>query len=323
MSNPAGSLTTLFDEPAAPVRVDLGSWAALVETTKPGITRLVTMTSMVGFAMAATQRSWTPTSLYLHALICVIGTALSAAGANSINQWMERARDARMDRTKGRPIPSGRTAPRVVLWAGVVLACVGVGVLTMVGVTPALVSLACVLSYVFLYTPLKTRSTLATFVGAVPGGLPPLIGWTAATPTEGYRAMLEPLGLSLLGLMLVWQIPHFLAIAWMYREDYRRGGYRVLPLIEGGERWTAWVVLLWSLALVPALVLPALIAPDLLGGVYVTIALLTGAGYVTLCARLVMRKDRASARAVFFGSIAHLPVVLAAMVGEALIRTLA
>jgi heme o synthase len=306
-----------------PERVDLGRWSVLVETTKPGITRLVTITSMVGFALAALQRSWEPGTLYIAAVVCLVGTAMSAAGANAINQFMERDRDARMDRTMGRPIPSGRMAPKVVLTAGITLSVLGVGTLTMIGLMPSLVSLACVLSYVFLYTPLKPHSTLSTFVGAIPGGLPPLIGWTAATRTEGLASLTEPGGMSLVVLMLVWQIPHFLAIAWMYRADYAKGGYAVLPVIDPSGRWTAVVMTLWAGALIPATLWPALTAPSLLGVPYMVLACVTGLVYLALTLRLCQTRERADARRVFFASIIHLPLVLIAMVVEAVVRRVA
>lgn len=292
-----------------------------METTKPGITRLVTITSLVGFVMAALQRAWDPRSLYLSLMVCVVGTALSASGANAINQYMERARDARMRRTSGRPLPSARLSPPVVLWAGIVLSILGVGVLTMVGLMPALVSLACVVSYVFVYTPLKPVTSLATFIGAIPGGLPPLIGWTAASASTGLDSLREPLGLSLVVLMLVWQIPHFLAIAWMYRDDYERGGYPVLPVIDPTGGATAATMTLWAGALIPATVLPGLIPGSRVGMVYGTIAAVTGLAYLALCLRLVIRRDRGSARVVFFASIMHLPLLLTAMVAEGLLRT--
>lgn len=319
MSQPTPILTTAEPEPQV-YRVPLGDWSSLVEATKPGITRLVTVTSMVGFAMATLAKGAGTTPVYLGAVICLIGTALSASGANAINQFMERDRDARMQRTARRPLPSGRLSPGVALWGGVTLSILGVGVLTMVGLMPALVSLACVLSYVFLYTPLKPRSTMATFVGAIPGGLPPLIGWTVATKAQGLDSIREPLGLSLVVLMLVWQIPHFLAIAWMYRDDYAKGGYRVLPVIDTDGRVTAATMALWAAAMLPASLWPAYLAPELLGRTYLAIASITGAAYLVLALRLVASRERSRARAVFFASIIHLPVLLIAMVAEALIR---
>jgi heme o synthase len=307
---------------AAPIprRADLGQWSVLVEATKPGITRLVTVTSMVGFGMAALTRAWDPGPLYLHAVIALIGTALSAAGANAINQWAERDRDALMERTRGRPIPSGRMPARVVLGGGITLSVLGVSVLTMIGLMPALVALACVLSYVFLYTPLKPHSTFATFVGAIPGGLPPLIGWTAGTQAEGLASLLQPMGLSLVVLMLVWQVPHFLAIAWMYRDDYARGGFAVLPVVQRNDRVTAGVIAAWAAALIPATLWPAFTPGSPLGAPYITLAGLTGLVYLALALRLWATRERSHARAVFLASVMHLPLLMCAMVGEAAIR---
>ena len=181
--------------------------SALMEATKPGITRLVTITSTVGFVLAAAPKSWTISELAIAGLSSMAGTALSAAGANAINQWMERARDARMDRTKNRPLPSGRVTPGSVLWTGVALSVAGVMVLAIfANIVAALLSLACLLVYLLAYTPLKPRTTLATLVGAIPGALPPLIGWAAASPGNGWAALGEWGGWSLFALMFAWQM---------------------------------------------------------------------------------------------------------------------
>lgn len=295
---------------------------AVVEACKPGITRLVTVTSGVGFVMAALTRSWTLGQFAWLVTVSLAGTALSAAGANAINQWMERDRDSRMERTRGRPLPSGRITPPAILWSGIGLSLAGVALLLLAGPAPAAISLACVLSYVLWYTPLKPRTTLATFVGAIPGGLPPLIGSTAALG-GGFDVVMEPIGLSLLGLMLVWQLPHFLAIAWLYREDYARGGYRVLPVIDADGRWTSATMVLWAWALLPASLLPAVFLPDRLGLVYPLMAVATGVVYAFLCARLAITRERAHAKQVFFASIMHLPLLLMVMVGEGVLRTFA
>ncbi len=270
--------------------------------------------------MAALTRAWS-WELALLGVATLVGTALSAAGANAINQWMERERDGRMDRTKGRPIPSGRVSAGAVLWSGIALSVVGVGVLLFAGIAPALVSLACVVSYVAVYTPMKTRTTLSTFVGAIPGALPPLIGTTAALG-GGVEALRDPMGLSLFAIMFVWQLPHFLAIAWMYREDYEAGGYVMLPSVDADGRVTATAMTLWSWALIPATLLPAVFMPERVGMVYPWLAVLTGVGYSVLCARLAMTRRREDARRVFFASIAHLPLLLLVLVGEGVTRTL-
>lgn len=294
---------------------------SLIETTKPRITRLVTITSGVGFMMAAVTNPAPWWQLAIAAAGCVVGTALSAAGANAINQYMERDRDAMMPRTINRPLPQGRLEPKTVLWAGIGLGVAGCLVLAMMnGAIPAVVSLACIVSYVVFYTPMKTRSALATFVGAIPGALPPLIGWTAASQTKGWGALLEPGGIALFTLMFIWQIPHFLAIAWMYRDDYAKGGYMVLPVIDPKGTVTAATIGLWTAALIPATILPAVVMPDLLGSPYLWTAGISGALFVILAARLVLIRGRSEARQVFFASIAHLPLILMVMVGEAVIR---
>ena len=155
---------------------------------------------------------------------------------------------------------------------GVSLCVVGVAVLLLAGPLPALISLACIVSYVAFYTPLKTKTTMATFIGAIPGALPPLIGWTAASKLTGFDSLYQPGGLSLFALMFAWQIPHFMAIAWMYRDDYAKGGYMVLPVVDPSGKWTALTVALWTIALIPATLLPASVMPDSLGTVYLMIA---------------------------------------------------
>lgn len=305
---------------AAPV----GTFKSLVETTKPGITKLVTITSMVGFVMAAAgQTGLSLSRLALVGLGCTVGTALSAAGANAINQFMERDRDARMPRTVRRPLPTGRVTPAAVLLTGLVLGIVGCGILwALCGEIPALISVACIVSYIALYTPMKTTTALATFVGAIPGALPPLIGWSAGSDAAGWASLREWGGISLFLLMFVWQIPHFLAIAWMYKDDYAKGGYVVLPVIDPGGTWTAATIGLWSVALVPATLLPAIAMPDRLGAAYMVIASATGLAFLWLAFKLIRGRERREARTLFFGSIMHLPIILIAMVAEAMIRTL-
>jgi protoheme IX farnesyltransferase len=275
---------------------------------------------MVGFVMAAVAREWRVWQLVVTGLAVLIGTAMSAAGANAVNQWMERDRDAVMPRTQRRPLPQHRVTPGAVLATGVSLCVAGVAVLLVAGPLPALISLACIVSYVAIYTPLKTRTTLATFVGAIPGALPPLIGWTAASGLPGFEPLRQAGGLSLFALMFAWQIPHFMAIAWMYRDDYARGGYMVLPVVDPSGRWTSLTIALWTLALIPATLMPAKIMPDRLGIAYLVVAGVTGLGFAALAARLIFSRGRAQAKAVFFGSITHLPVVLVVMVGEAVVR---
>lgn len=297
---------------------------ALVETTKPRITRMVTVTSGVGFILAALLReSWTVGDLAITATGAMVGTALSASGANSLNQWMERGRDALMPRTCSRPLPTARVEPSWVLGFGVLCAALGVGVLAwLTGVAPALVSLATVLIYVLVYTPSKPLTPASTLVGAVPGALPPLIGWCAAhvNPWDGLSDLG---GWSLFLLMFIWQIPHFLAIAWLYREDYARGGHRVLPVLDpSGVRTSAWILGTTAL-LVPATILPGVVMPGLLGWVTIIAAVVTGSAFGVLVARLARSRTREAAKRVFIASVIHLPILLVVMVSEALWRVLA
>lgn len=316
--------------PAAEAAAPKGLGPSLVELSKPGITKLVTITSAVGFAMAALSRvdaNWL--DLLLAAIPAIGGTIFSAAGANALNEWMEREHDARMPRTRHRPLPQGRVSPRVALRFGVAMCVLGVGGLwAFCGLAPALVSLATILSYLFLYTPLKRVTPLATLVGAVPGALPPLIGWSAAilagTDLSGWEALRISLqgagGWALFTLMFVWQIPHFLAIAWMYRDDYAAGGYKVLPVVEPDGATTSAVVLLWTFTLMAAMVGPALVMPDHIGTMYLVVAALTGAPFCLAAVRLARQRTRPHAKRVFIASIVQLPLVLGAMVVDGLVH---
>jgi heme o synthase len=298
---------------------------ALMATTKPGITRQVTLTSAVGFVMAAAARAdaWTWGQLTLLGVATIVGTALSAAGANALNQWMERHRDAAMPRTTNRPLPAGQVSAGGVLAFGAMLCAAGLAVLWGVtGIAPMLVSLACIVSYLVFYTPMKVTTPLATFVGAIPGALPPMIGAAAASGLTGLAALREPAGLVLFTLMFIWQIPHFLAIAWMYKDDYAQGGYAVLPVVDPQGATTAWTVALWTLALIPATLLPATNLQGVVGLPYAIIALVSGLAFGYLALRLILERTRERARVVFFASIAHLPLLLLAMTVEATLRTM-
>lgn len=294
-----------------------GALAAFIETTKPRITRLVTITSGVGFALAALSRPGGLAHLVVPALGCLAGTVASAAGANALNQWAERERDARMPRTCARPLPQSRLSPRAVLWPG--LACCAAGVVTLwlaCGKAPALVSLATILIYLLVYTPMKPLTPLATLVGAVPGALPPLIGWTAASPDAGLASLSHPGGWSLFLIMFVWQIPHFLAIAWLYRRDYALGGHAVLPVVDPAGGSTAAAVLVWAACLVPITLAPVLVVPSL-GWAYMLVAGITGTLFFVQAARLALSRTAAAARRTFIASVIHLPVLLLAMVADA------
>jgi protoheme IX farnesyltransferase len=314
--------------------------AAIIELSKPRITRLVTMTAGVGFVLGLVQRSaggaagWTTTELVVSAAGCLAGTAVSSGGANALNQWWESSRDARMRRTMNRPIPAGVISPLLGLWSGLAMSIVGVGVLAAAcGPAAALVSLATILIYVLVYTPSKVMTPWNTAVGAVPGALPPLIGWCAAAVVGSnsgawWSGLTGFGGWSLFALMSVWQIPHFLALAWMYRDDYAAGGYRMLPSVDPTGRITAWTTLVGAVVLVPVTLGPVWAIPGALGYAYGAVAVLSGAAFTVLAARMAFTRggseaeQRARARKVFLASIIHLPLLLVAMTGEGLVRAL-
>lgn len=310
----------------APWRVAM---RAYVHTTKPGITKLVTITSMVGLGMALATRwaagdhAWPLGPLALAVLGSIIGTALSAGGANALNQWAERERDARMRRTARRPLPTGTLSPTQVFGAGVGLAIAGLTLLwATCGLAAMTVSAACVLVYVLLYTPLKAVTWTATFVGAIPGALPPFIGWCAGYTHEGFGALADPGGVALFMLMFVWQLPHFLAIAWMFKDDYAAGGCAVLPVVDRSGARTSIVIAACTILLIPATISPVLAMPQVLGVLSLFTAALTGLGFAYLVARLLRTRKREDARAVFFASIIHLPVLLVVMVIDAFVHTI-
>lgn len=301
-------------------------FAAVVELSKPGITRMVTITSMVGFTLAALGRERPMADLAVPAIGCVLGTALSSSGANALNQWWERRRDGLMRRTAERPLPEGRLSSGSAFFAGFAMAIAGaLTLLVLAGPAPALVAIVTTLLYLLVYTPLKPVTPLNTLVGAIPGALPPLIGWTATAPVfgldsiGGLSVLREPGGWCLFLLMVVWQIPHFLAIAWMYRDDYARGGYRMLPIVDPTGSATATTVLIWSVTLLIVTLAPVVVLSDRLGLGYGIVALASGCWFIARCWTLARTRSAASARRVFFGSIIHLPVVLLAMMLDAIL----
>lgn len=300
----------------------------LLDLSKVRIAWLVTLTSGVGFLMASLGRTHEALPFALSGIGALFGTALSAMGANALNQCWERDRDALMHRTCSRPLPAERIRMPGALAISLGLAAAGLLTLWLLcGPLPMLVSLATILIYVFIYTPLKPATTLNTLVGAIPGALPPLIGWCAAWPSPGTFAVdSAPLmlagGWSLFLVIFVWQIPHFLAIAWMYKEDYERGGYRMLPAADPTGERTARTVLLWSIAFLPVSIAPAWLIPGRLGWAFIAITGTASIGLLWTAIGLSRSRSRQAARKVFFASIMHLPVFLLAMVGDAMIRVI-
>lgn len=301
-----------------------GVLSACIEVTKPGITRLVTITASVGLILAGLHYGGLHLWDWLRlATGVIVGTALAAGGANALNQWYESERDARMRRTSTRPIPSGRLTSRAVFWLGTGLIVSGTAVLYILcGTMPALIALVSAGSYIILYTPLKPLTIWNTLVGTVPGALPTMIGTAAVAPGIGFEPLSDPIGLALFSLMMVWQIPHFLAIAWMCRADYELGGFRMLPAIDPTGKLTAWIIVGSSLLLIPVSASVVFTAPSLLGWPTIAACVLLGLLLVGLGMRVALHPTEKTARAVFIGSIIHLPVLLLVMVTEAVVRSI-
>ena len=270
----------------------------LVVLTKVRLNALVVATTAGGYYMAA------PRSIDLAALaITCLGTALVASGASAINQVDERDTDRLMNRTRTRPVADGRIGAGEGRVIALVLSAVGL-LLLRVGASTgaALVALATLVTYALIYTPLKRRTSLATVVGAVPGALPPLIGWSAAG-----GSLLGAAPWSLFLLMFLWQLPHFLAIAWMYREDYARAGLPMLPVVDPQGVLTARQAMLWAATLLPISELPFLLGMS--GPTYAIAALVLGVGQLALALRFMVSRTDQNARSLFYGSITYLPLL--------------
>lgn len=278
-----------------------GALASYTALTKPRLNLLVVATSAAGYYLAGEGMP----ALFPMAQ-AVAGTALVAGGAAVLNQVYERDTDARMWRTRLRPLPDGRVTPADAVVFGLVLAALGIGLLAVTGLLAALLALATLVIYVVVYTPMKRRSAAALLVGAIPGALPPTIGWAAA------REALGAGGWALFAIVFLWQIPHFLAIAWMYRDDYARAGFPMLPVLEPDGVRTGRQAVAYSMLLLVASLAPA--ALGLAGTGYLVTALVLGIGLLALAVRFAVRRSDDTARALFYGSITYLPLVLVAMI---------
>jgi protoheme IX farnesyltransferase len=276
-----------------------GRLAAFVALTKPRIVVTVLMTVGTGFFLGARGAS-NPSTL----LLTLLGTGLVAGGASTLNQLIERDRDGRMRRTANRPLPSGRVTPYEAGAFGLAISAVGLAVLAIAAnLTAAAVALATLVLYVLVYTPLKPLSTLNTAVGAVPGALPPMIGWAAATGRLGAEAW------ALFLIVFLWQFPHFLAIAWIYRDDYARGGHRMLPAVDPTGAMTARQSSLYALALVPAGLTPTVVG--LAGPYYFAGALLLSLYYLAASVQFWSEVSDSTARRLMRASFLYLPAILA------------
>jgi heme o synthase len=275
--------------------------ADFISLTKPRLNLLVLITTLGGLYLA--EPTGLPLSLVVQTLVA---TALVAGGAAALNQVWERDTDRLMRRTASRPLPSGRVSVAEGAAFGIVLSALGLLQLaTQVNATAAVVAALTLVSYVLVYTPLKRRTSLATLIGAIPGALPPVIGWAAATNDVTLPAIV------LFGIVFFWQMPHFLAIAWMYREDYTAAGIPLLPVVEPDGRRTGQQALVYAAALWPVSLLPMLVGlADL---PYSIVATTLGFGLIGLSAVFARERSPVSARRLFLYSIVYLPLLWGAL----------
>jgi protoheme IX farnesyltransferase len=260
---------------------------------------MVVITALVGYVLASPGPIVVP-----HLLATLAGTALVAAGASALNMLLERHIDALMLRTRARPLPAGRLRPAEALAWGLALTSMGLATLAWVaGPLPALVALVTWASYLFVYTPLKPHTSLSTVIGAFPGALPPVIGWVAA------RGALEPGAFVLFAILFLWQIPHFLAIAWIYRDDYARGGLPMLPVLDPDGRITGRQAVANSLALLVVSLTPT--AAGLAGSTYLVGAIALGLAFSAVAVWAAAARNTRAARALFLASLVYLPGICA------------
>jgi len=275
-----------------------------VALAKPRLNFLVVASSLAGYLMAGAEGLGA-----IHLLGTLLGTGLVAGGASALNQLAERDLDALMLRTRLRPLADQRLQPLEGAVFGATISVTGLLVLAAAAnLLAAGMALLTLVTYLFVYTPLKRRSSLGTVVGAIPGALPPIIGWTAA------RGALTPEAWTLFGIVFLWQLPHFLAIAWIYREDYARAGFPMLPVIEPDGRSTGRQSVLYAAALVPLSLAPTLMG--LAGKTYFSAALVLGLLFFALTLRFANTRSIRDARFVFFGSIIYLPLIWIMMIAD-------
>jgi heme o synthase len=276
--------------------------AAYAELTKPRITLLIVLTSAAGFALASRG-----SVDYLGLLRALLGIGLLSSGIATLNQYAERDLDGLMRRTAGRPLPSGKLAPweALAFGAGVTILA-ELYLLVLVNPLSALLGLTVIAGYLFAYTPLKTRTSLSTLVGAFPGAVPPLIGWSAA------RGSISLEGWVLFAILFLWQFPHFLAIAWMYREDYGRAGILMLPVVEPDGRVTAQQIVVYTLMLLPVSLLPAYMGMS--GRIYLVGAIVLGLLFLYSSLRAAFSMSRQQARRLLLASVLYLPLLFILMV---------
>lgn len=277
-------------------------FTAFLELTKPRITFLIVLTAAAGFALGSI-------GAIDYALLAraMFGIALLSSGIATLNQYMERDLDLLMRRTANRPLPSGKLMPWEALTFGITLTVLAEIYLSfLVNPLTGLLGLTVIAGYLFAYTPLKTRTSLSTMVGAFPGAVPPLIGWAAARGDIGLEAWV------LFAILFLWQFPHFLAIAWMYREDYGRAGILMLPVVEPDGRVTGQQIVVYTLLLLPVSLLPTVLGIS--GRIYLYGAIVLGLLFLYSSVRAAFSKSRQEARRLLLASVIYLPLLFILMV---------
>ena len=282
-------------------RHELGMY---LEMSKARLSSMVVFSTVAGYLLSARSAGRVD-----HLIWTALGTALAAFGASIFNQIMETEQDAKMERTRNRPLPSGRIPRSRAIVYGWASSIAGVILLaTLVNLLTAALALGVILVYTLVYTPMKTRTSANTLVGAVVGAVPPVIGWTA------FSGRIEIGALILFGILFTWQVPHFLALAWMYRDDYARGGFKMLPAVDAIGRFTARTALIYALALQPLTLM--IYAEGLSGMAFLIIAQVLGFTFALAALPFYRDRTRLTARRLFLVSIIYLPLLLISMVGD-------
>ena len=281
-----------------------------IALTKPRITWLIMMSAGIGYFFGLPgASSWREFLGHIHLLSLlntILGTALIASGTAALNQWFERDADRKMRRTAGRPLPLGRLTPGSALVFGAALSVAGFMELWLgVNLLSGSIGAFTLAMYLFLYTPLKQRTWWSTTVGAIPGAMPPLIGYAAAAGLLTVEAWV------LAAILFLWQFPHFYAIAWMYKEDYAQAGIRMLPVVEPDCRSTARQMVLYGIALIPVSLLP--VAFGMSGNIYLAGALGLGLWFLYSGVRVAIERSAARARGVLMASVLYLPLIYGLM----------
>ena len=286
----------------------LGSWTrSFLDLTKPRLVSMILITTTAGFFLTPALVDW------WQLVNTVIGTALSAGGTLALNQYLERDTDALMQRTACRPIPNGRLSPGEALIFGLFIATGGVIYLSLaVNFLTAVIITIIHLTYLLVYTPLKQRSPASTFFGAIPGALPPVVGWTAAT------GRLELGAIVLFAILFWWQLPHSLSIAWLYREEYARAGFRLLPIVQPEGKSTFFHIWFQTLILLFVGLLPALPTVQIAGYRYLVVATIAGSIFFGFSFALARSPSQLAAKRTMFASLVYLPVIMVAMIVDKL-----